>query len=241
MFAEKEFKTQRKTNEHCRKSQFCSGPFPRICRHFLWLLCAMLCLCHSTARPSLPLFFDHVNEVNDVANVWIFDACKFAELSCVSNRCHPLTDLTSWGDTGEGMTECNAWLNQAQMKDKVSSEWKHPKVNDVVLGTSWEQSFVNFFRWCSPFCLMWLSHSSTWIDKDWKKVSSYGCSSKTRASVQRQIFGVCRRKAGRRYRVKVRKYRLRGKIKRWRLVQQLRQARWMPQKMQRTPAKSDQP
>ena len=137
-------KTKFKMNEHCIKSPLCSGPFPLLCRRFVFLLCAMLCVCHSRAEHSLPLSSHFAFDLSDVASVRIFDASNSADFSNIRNSCHPMTDLTSWDDTDERLTESKAWFSQAMMKDRTSSDKRDPRVNAVMHRTSWEQNFLIF-------------------------------------------------------------------------------------------------
>ena len=174
----------------------CSGLFPLLCRRFVFLLCAMLCVCvcHSRAEHSLPLSSHVAFDLSDVASVRIFDASNSADLSNVRNSCHPMTDLTSWDDTDERLTESKAWFSQAMMKDRTSSDKRDPRVNAVMHRTSWEHNFWIFFRFFSPLCLMWLFHSNSYIDKDGKKVKPKKrkqpvFSTRSQAKANMQIFG----------------------------------------------------
>ena len=93
---------------------------------------------------------------------------------------------------------------------------------------------------------MWLFHSSSCIDKDGKKVKlkkrkQHVFRPKAKQKQKCRSLGVCHRIAGRRYQVKVRKYRMKGKIKRWRVLLRLRQIRRILTRRNKTAAKSVKP
>lgn len=116
-------------------------PLQTLC---VFALCNAVCVCHSRAEHSLPLSSHFAFDLSDVASVRIFDASNSADFSNIRNSCHPMTDLTSWDDTDERLTESKAWFSQAMMKDRTSSDKRDPRVNAVMHRTSWEQNFLIF-------------------------------------------------------------------------------------------------
>ena len=117
------------------------APLQALC---VFALCNAVCVCHSRAEHSLPLSSHVAFDLSDVASVRIFDASNSADLSNIRNSCHPMTDVTSWDDTDERLTESKAWFSQATMKDRTSSDKRDPRVNAVMHRTSWEHNFWIF-------------------------------------------------------------------------------------------------
>ena len=179
-----------------------SGPSPLLGGKFTMTLCFSQCNA-SYSSHLVPLSCAQT----DVVSAWPLIEWTHLPIE-ICNSCNPVTAMTSCGcdETEKGRSTVHHCLRHSRVEitnKNIATECS------VFRGAKWKAGFV-FFRNFSPVALMWLMHSCFYTDfgqknKKKRKKKRKQSQNKHRPHRKSRYVGICRRVAGRRYRVKIKK------------------------------------